>query len=192
MSNRPTSMTEGTADLVDIVEGPTVTLWSDVRRKLKRDRRFWIAAVMIAIFAGMAIVPQVFFTDSLDPAQCNLSNSAQSPSSEHWFGTDILGCDYYTRVVYGARTSLEVGLVVGGLIVAIALALGSSSGYYGGKTDMVISRFADIWFSVPTTLGAILLLSLFGGGGTSRDRACAGLLRLAGHDPVGSLHRDRW
>lgn len=165
MSKRPTSYLEGTADLADMVEGQTVTLWSDVRRKLKRDRRFWIAAAMIAIFAGMAIAPQLFFTDSLDPSNCNLSDSALWPSSEHWFGTDILGCDYYTRVVYGARTSIEVGLVVGVLTVAIALALGSSSGYYGGKTDMIISRFADIWFSVPTTLGAILILTLFGGGG---------------------------
>jgi oligopeptide transport system permease protein len=165
MSKRPTSYLEGTADLADMVEGQTVTLWSDVRRKLKRDRRFWIAAAMIAIFAGMAIAPQLFFTDSLDPSNCNLSDSALWPSSEHWFGTDILGCDYYTRVVYGARTSIEVGLVVGILTVAIALALGSSSGYYGGKTDMIISRFADIWFSVPTTLGAILILTLFGGGG---------------------------
>lgn len=165
MSNRPTSFTEGAPDLVDVVEDRTVTLWSDVRRKLKQDRQFWIAAVMIAIFAGMAIVPQLFFTDAIDPAQCNLSDSAQGPSRGHWFGTDILGCDYYTRVVYGARTSLEVGLVVSGLIVVIALSLGSSAGYYGGKTDMTISRFADVWFSVPTTLGAILLLSLFGGGG---------------------------
>ncbi len=165
MSKRPTSYAEGVADVADIAEEQPVTLWSDVRSKLKRDRRFWIAAVMIAIFLGMAIVPQLFFTESLAPTQCNLADSAQSPSSEHWFGTDILGCDYYTRVVYGARTSMEVGLVVGILTVLIALGLGSSSGYYGGKTDMIISRFADIWFSVPTTLGAILILSLFGGGG---------------------------
>jgi oligopeptide transport system permease protein len=153
---------EGIAGAGDL---EAVTLWSDVRRKLKRDRRFWIAAVMIAIFAGMAIVPQLFFTDSLDPSQCELADSTLTPSREHWFGTDILGCDYYTRVVYGSRTSLMVGLVVAGLIVVISLILGSSAGYYGGKTDMVISRFADIWFSVPTTLGAILLLTLFGGGG---------------------------
>ena len=165
MSKRPTSFLEGTADLADAVEGQTVTLWSDVRRKLKRDRRFWIAAVMIAIFAGMAIAPQLFFTESLAPSRCNLADSTQTPSRAHWFGTDILGCDYYTRVVYGARTSLEVGFVVSGLIVVIALTLGSTAGYYGRKTDMIISRFADIWFSVPTTLGAILLLSLFGGGG---------------------------
>ncbi|MEP6972826.1 MAG: ABC transporter permease [Actinomycetota bacterium] len=165
MSSRPSSFTEGAADIA-AVEGPTVTLWFDVRRKLKRDRRFWIAAVLIAIFVGMAIAPQAFFTESLDPVHCNLSNSALTPSREHWFGTDILGCDYYTRVVYGARTSIEVGFIVGTLIVVIALSLGSASGYFGGKTDMVISRFADIWFSVPTTLGAILALSLFHGGGT--------------------------
>jgi oligopeptide transport system permease protein len=162
MSRPPTSVIEGVAEVADV---QAVTLWSDVWRKLKRDRRFWIASIMIAIFAGMAIAPQLFFTESLDPAECNLSDTAMSPSAEHWFGTDILGCDYYTRVVHGSRTSLEVGLVVSGLIVVIALTLGGSSGYYGGKTDMIISRFADIWFSVPTTLGAILLLTLFGGGG---------------------------
>lgn len=161
MSSDPVNLVEvGLARELQVV-----TLWSDVRRKLKRDSRFWVAAVMIAIFAGMALVPQLFFTESLEPSACDLVDSTLTPSREHWFGTDILGCDYYTRVVYGARTSLMVGLVVASLIVAISLILGSSAGYYGGKTDMVISRFADIWFSVPTTLGAILLLTLFGGGG---------------------------
>jgi ABC-type dipeptide/oligopeptide/nickel transport system permease subunit len=60
---------------------------------------------------------------------------------------------------------MEVGLLVSILTVGIALTLGSLAGYHGGATDMVISRAADIWFSVPTTLGAILLLTLFGGGG---------------------------
>jgi hypothetical protein len=68
----------------------------------------------------MAIAPELCLTEGLDPANCNLSDSAQTPGAEHWFGTDILGCDYYTRVVYGARTSLEVGLVVGCLTMAIA------------------------------------------------------------------------
>ena len=60
---------------------------------------------------------------------------------------------------------MEVGLIVSSLTIVIALTLGSAAGYFGGKVDTVISRFADIWFSVPTVLGALLVLSLLGGGG---------------------------
>jgi ABC-type dipeptide/oligopeptide/nickel transport system permease subunit len=111
----------------------------------------------------MAIVPQLFFTK--DPYACNIHDTGLSPSREHWFGTDLLGCDYYTRVIYGARTSLEVGLIVSSVELAIALLAGSAAGYFGGWTDTAISRFADIWFSVPTILGAILVLTMFHGGG---------------------------
>ena len=163
--NRPTSFMEGAADLVDETQVDNVTLWGDVWRKLKRDNLFRVSAIMILIFAGMAIVPQLFFTDKLDPVNCQLSNTTLPPSRAHWFGTDILGCDYYTRVVYGTRTSFEVGIVVAAGTVVLALTLGGAAGFFGGATDMVISRIADIFFCVPTLLGSILLLTLFGGGG---------------------------
>jgi oligopeptide transport system permease protein len=154
---------EGEADVVHATESQTVTLWADVWRKLKRDRRFWISTVLIVMFVLMAVAPVLFFTK--DPQACDILDFGKRPGREHWFGTDILGCDYYTRVIYGARTSLEVGLIVSSLTVIIALTLGAAAGYYGGVTDTIISRFADIWFSVPTLLGAILVLTLFHGGG---------------------------
>lgn len=163
MSSRPSSFMEGFADIEethDQVEA--VTLWADVWRKLKRDRRFWISAALIAVFVLMAIAPALFLTK--DPLDCGIQNSGQPSSREHWFGTDLLGCDYYTRVIYGARTSLAVGVMVSGGTIVIALILGAAAGYYGGKTDMIISRFADVWFSVPTMLGAILVLTLLQGG----------------------------
>jgi len=165
MSNRPTSLMEGATDLVDETHGDTVTLWGDVWRKLKRDNLFRLSAVMILLFTGMAVVPQLFFTHSLDPQYCVLSDTTQPPSRAHWFGTDILGCDYYTRVVYGTRTSFEVGILVSAGIVVLSLTLGGAAGFFGGTTDMVISRIADVFFCVPTLLGSILLLTLFGGGG---------------------------
>lgn len=165
MSSRPTSFVEGAAGIADEVDRPTNTLWGDVWRKLKRDNQFRVAVVMIAIFVGMAIVPQVFFTESLDPQFCNLADSTLTPSRAHWFGTDILGCDYYTRVVYGTRTSMEIGLVVAGATVLLAVTLGGAAGFFGGATDLVISRIADVFFCVPTLLGSILLLSLFNTGG---------------------------
>ncbi len=146
-----------------ISEMGTLTLWGDVWRKLKRDKRFWIAGGAVAIFIVMALAPWLFFTQ--DPRACDIHDTAMRPSAEHWFGTDLLGCDYYTRVIYGARTSMEVGLIVSTLELTIALSAGSAAGYFGGWVDSVISRFADVWFSVPTILGAILVLSLAGGGG---------------------------
>jgi oligopeptide transport system permease protein len=115
------------------------------------------------VFVVMGIAPGVF--TRADPNQCDILDTVLRPSAKHWFGTDILGCDYYARVIYGARTSLEVGFVATGFSVVIALVLGASAGYFGGATDMVISRFADVWFSIPTILGAILLLELTNGGG---------------------------
>ena len=109
---------------------------------------------------------------SLSARQCvaSLDDTAQTasalkPSRHHWFGTDLLGCDYYSRVIYGARTSLIVGFLTAGSTVLIALVLGSIAGYYGGVRDGIISRIADVWFSIPTILGAILFLTLLHGGG---------------------------
>lgn len=164
-SQRPTSFMEGAADLVDETQGDNVTLWGDVWRKLRRDGLFRIAAVLIIIFTGMAFVPQLFFTEPVAPEYCELSDSTQPPSQEHWFGTDILGCDYYTRVVYGTRTSFEVGILVAAGMVTLALTLGGAAGFFGGTTDMIISRIADVFFCIPTLLGAILLLTLLGGNG---------------------------
>jgi len=139
------------------------TLWGDVWHKLRKDWRFILAATLILVFALMGVVPWLF--TRTDPHACDIVNSALKPRSGHWFGNDLLGCDYFSRVIYGARTSLIVGFVTSGATVFVALLLGSVAGYYGGFADAVISRFADVWFSIPTILGAILLLTLLHGGG---------------------------
>jgi ABC-type dipeptide/oligopeptide/nickel transport system permease subunit len=139
------------------------TLWADVWKKLRRDWRFILSAVLIVVFLLMGLVPRLF--TGADPKACNILNSALKPSGHHWFGTDLLGCDYYSRVIYGARTSLIVGFLTAGSTVLLALLLGSIAGYYGGVADGIISRFADVWFSIPTILGAVLLLTLLHGGG---------------------------
>ena len=117
---------------------PDATLWGDVVRKLRKDPRFIISAGLIVVFCAMGLVPRLF--TGADPKSCDILNFAQRPSSGHWFGTDILGCDYYARVIYGARTSLIVGFVVSGFSVAIALTLGSLAGYFGGITDATGAR----------------------------------------------------
>ena len=102
---KPQSLTEA---LAVPTGGKQLTLWGDVWRKLKRDKRFWVASgadrdLRADGDRAIPVPARRIRTCARSPTR------ALSPSKAHWFGTDILGCDYYTRVLYGARTSLEVG-----------------------------------------------------------------------------------
>lgn len=136
----------------------SASLWGDAWYQLRRNPFFVISALLVVLFIVMAIAPQVF--TSADPRSCNLANSLQRPSADHWFGFDLQGCDYYARVIYGARASIAVGLLVTAGAVLIALVLGTAAGFYGGARDAVISRFADFVFALPFLLGAIVFLSV--------------------------------
>jgi oligopeptide transport system permease protein len=136
------------------------SLWGDAWRQLRRKPLFLISAALLVVFTVMAIAPGLFA--SQDPEFADLSMSVETPSSEHWFGFDIQGRDYFARVIYGTRVSLIIGLLVVGIDVVIAILLGSIAGYYGGKLDTFIGRGADIWFALPTTLAGIVFLSVLG------------------------------
>ncbi|MBA3361980.1 MAG: ABC transporter permease [Acidimicrobiia bacterium] len=146
------------------IEGPppgaTTSLWSDAWKELRTSPLFLVSLGLVVLFIVMAIAPQLF--TSTDPRACSLSNSLERPSSEHWFGFDLQGCDYYARSIYGARISMAIGVTVIGFAAILAVILGSISGYYGGWLDSVIARLTDIWFAIPTILGGIVILSLLG------------------------------
>ncbi len=134
------------------------SLWSDAWKELRTSPIFIVSALLIIVFIVMAIAPSLF--TGADPLACNLRNSLETPSAEHWFGFDVQGCDYVARTVYGARVSISIGLIVTVFAVLIALVLGSLAGYYGGILDTIIARITDIWFAIPTILGGIVVLSL--------------------------------
>jgi ABC-type dipeptide/oligopeptide/nickel transport system permease subunit len=136
------------------------SLWGDAWRQLRRKPLFLISAALLFVFTAMAIAPGLF--TSTDPEFADLSKSVDTPSAGHWFGYDIQGRDYFARVIYGTRVSLIIGLLVVGIDVVIGILLGSIAGYYGGKLDTLIGRAADIWFALPTTLAAIVFLSVLG------------------------------
>lgn len=136
----------------------TASLWGDAWRQLRRNPFFVVSALLVLVFVAMAIAPQLF--TGADPRACNLANSLQRPSADHWFGFDLQGCDYYARVIYGARTSISIGLLVTITSVIIAVLFGAVAGYYGGARDAVISRFADFVFALPFLLGAIVFLAV--------------------------------
>jgi ABC-type dipeptide/oligopeptide/nickel transport system permease subunit len=137
----------------------TASLWSDAWRQLRRRPMFVISAILILILIVMAIFPALF--TSIDPRDCKLSDSLLPVSGEHWFGTDLQGCDYYSRTIHGARVSITIGLSVTIFATLIALIGGSAAGYYGGWTDTIIARLTDIMFVIPFILGGIVILSLF-------------------------------
>ncbi|MBT8199083.1 MAG: ABC transporter permease [Acidimicrobiia bacterium] len=135
------------------------SLWGDAWRALIRKPVFVISGLLIIVIVLMAAFPGLF--TSKDPRACPLSEALQTPSAEHWFGTDVQGCDYYARTIYGARVSITIGLIVTTFALTIALIGGSISGYYGGLVDTLIARVTDMWFAIPTILGGIVILALF-------------------------------
>ena len=132
------------------------SLYADAWRQLRRRPIFIIAALIIIVLITMAVWPSLF--TNADPRNCPLVDSLLRPSGEHWFGTDLQGCDYYAKTIYGARVSISIGVLVTVVATTLALVLGSMAGFYGGLVDTVIARITDIWFAIPTILGGIVIL----------------------------------
>jgi oligopeptide transport system permease protein len=139
------------------------SLWSDAWRQLRRSKTFVVAAALLSVLAVMAAFPRLF-TSIPRPSEggCSnaLANSRKPPGTNGaWFGYDTFGCDYYSQVIYGARVSMIIGLVVVGGALLIGVLLGALAGYYGGWFDQLIARITDIIYGLPLILGAILLLN---------------------------------
>ncbi len=144
----------------EAAEVKQASLWSDAWRQLRRSKLFVFAAALLVVLTVMAIWPGLF-TDG-DPRACSLSDSRGVPGTNGaWFGYDTFGCDYYTNVIYGARVSMIIGLLVVGGAGAIGLVLGALAGFFGGWFDALVARMTDIVYGLPLVLGAILILNAF-------------------------------
>lgn len=145
--------------------GEARSLGADAWRSLRKNVFFWISAVLIGILVLMAIWPSLF--TSTDPTASVLAEARSRPSSSAWFGRDIQGYDIYSRVIYGARASILVGVMTTAFTVLLGGAIGTIAAYAGGWADSLISRITDIFFAVPLLLGAILFMSALSGTLTS-------------------------
>jgi len=114
----------------------------------------------LACFSLLSIFGPVISAFSYD--QQNLDRVFESPSVEHWFGTDNLGRDLFARVTHGGRISLAVGLLATLVSLVIGVSYGMISGYTGGRIDAWMMRFVDVLYSLPFTIFVILLMVLFG------------------------------
>ncbi len=126
---------------------------------LRRDPLFLIPALVIAVIAALAIAPGLWGAGG--QLDCDLSFSLDRPSFGHPFGYDLQGCDYYTKVLYGARTSLTVGGSVTLLVALVGILAGALAGYYGGIFDAVLGRFGDMVLAIPLILVGAVILGFF-------------------------------
>lgn len=150
------------------VGGATLQQTLPTRRRDSPQYRFWrrlwrhklgmLGLTMMLILLLTALFAPVLA--SIDPARTELRERNQPPSAEHLLGTDAIGRDGWSRLVYGARISLSVGVVAVGIYTSIALVLGSIAGYIGGAVDNVIMRITDIVMCFPTFLLIITAASV--------------------------------
>ena len=107
----------------------------------------------------VALFPQLFTSN--DPKYCTLDNSLAGPSAGHPLGFDKQGCDVYSRVIYGARTSISVGILTTLIVALVGGLIGAIAGFFGGWVDAILSRITDIFYAIPMLLGAIVVLQMF-------------------------------
>lgn len=127
-------------------------------KRFKRHKLALFAAVVLLLLALMALFAPQIATHAFD--EIDLDNMQSPPSWEHYFGTDDLGRDAFTRVVYGGRVSLSIGLFSALVSAIIGAVLGSLGGFYGGWVDTVVMRFTDMMFSIPMLPLVIILSSV--------------------------------
>ena len=138
------------------------TLWRDAMRSFLKNKLAIFGLAVVAIFIFMAI-----FADVIAPApyyRSVLSETLDFPNARHWMGTDAVGRDLLSRIIYGSRTSLTVGFAVQLIAFGIGLPLGALAGLRGGWVDFFITRLLEVMTAFPNFLFAIFLMSILGNG----------------------------
>lgn len=134
----------------------TLGYWQDAWLRLKKNKMATLGLAVIITLILIAVFVPIFSSHTYD--EQNLMMPNQSPSFEHWFGTDNLGRDIFIRVLYGARISLAIGIVASLINFFIGVIYGGIAGFCGGKVDRIMMNIVDILYSVPTLLYVILLM----------------------------------
>jgi oligopeptide transport system permease protein len=154
-----------TADLAPRIalERPrTRTLWSDAVRRYSKNRLAMVGLGIVAFFFLMALLAGVLAPGGYDYSV--LTETLQLPTAQHLFGTDTIGRDQLTRIMYGARTSLLVGFGVQIFAFGIGVPLGALAGLRGGRTDWLIMRLLEVMTAFPGFLFALFVMSIIGSG----------------------------
>lgn len=138
------------------------TQLAEVWRRLKRNKAAIIGGVIVLVYVLVALLAP--FISPYPPLEGNLAKRLQGPSLENWLGTDALGRDILSRVIYGARISLQIQLAAVLIALVLGTLLGLFGGYYGGFTDGLIMRLMDILLAFPGIFLAIAIIAVLGPG----------------------------
>lgn len=154
-------MTEGNTDRTTLSAGnhrPRRRVW----RRLRRNRSAQVGAVVVVSLLALSLLAPIIAP--YDPLAVNLMARYQPPSAAHWFGTDELGRDIWSRILFGSRTSMLIGAI--GVVIALTLGLliGPAAGYLGGLFDRIMMRLMDILSAFPSIILAILIIAIVGPG----------------------------
>jgi len=131
-------------------------------RALRRNPMAMIGLTVIVLWILIALMAPLIATH--DPLAQKIGDRLQAPSSQYWFGTDELGRDVFSRVVYGARISIPIGFVVILFAMTVGSLIGASAGYLGGIYDLLIMRVADITLAFPSIVLALAIATVLGPG----------------------------
>jgi oligopeptide transport system permease protein len=140
----------------------TSGLWRDAWRRLVRNKLAVAGGVTVVLLCFVAIFANVLAPQPY--AKANFGSIYQFPSREFPLGTDQLGRDVLSRMIYGARVSMLVGLGSQIIVVLLGVPLGAVAGYVGGRTDTLMTRFIDVMYAFPRLLFVILVMSMLGAG----------------------------
>jgi dipeptide transport system permease protein len=141
---------------------PSLSYWQDAWLRLLKNKLAMMGFVFLALLITMAVIGPIISPH--DVTKQTLSSQNLPPSSQHWFGTDDLGRDVFTRTWYGARISLFVGFMAALIDFVIGIIYGGIAGYKGGKTDNAMMRIVEILYGLPYLLVVILLMVVMGPG----------------------------
>ncbi|WP_280771129.1 nickel transporter permease [Salipaludibacillus daqingensis] len=133
------------------------TMW----RKLKTNRVAMAGGILILFFILVSFIGPLL--TSLDPNSPDVSSRLQSPSSEHWFGTDNHGRDIFTRIIHGMSITLYIGFSSVAIGMVVGVFIGIMAGYYGKRTDAILMRIMDVFLAFPGILLALGIVAVLGG-----------------------------
>lgn len=142
----------------DVKRTPLQEIWM----RLKRNKVAVVSMIIIIILLLMAIFAGLLLDYEEDAIKQNIANRLKPPSAEHWFGTDQYGRDLFSRVVFGSRISLSIGVVATFFAMGTGIVFGAVAGYFGGWVDNIIMRITDIFLAIPAILLAIAIVAVLG------------------------------
>ena len=136
------------------------SLWKDAWIRLRKNRLALLGGVLLAFMVVISLVTPWIAPYEYDEQDLKLM--AEGPSADHLLGTDTLGRDLLTRIMYGGRISLMVGFVATAVSLLIGVLWGTVAGYLGGRTDSIMMRIVDILYALPFIIFVVLLMVVFG------------------------------